>query len=203
MTRSRRPLSRDRIVAAALQLLDGKGETALTMRNLAAALHVEAMSLYHHVRNREDLLDGLAELLVATELPIAPSDQLWDDALREFTRAIRRTAQRHPAAFQLVGLRPLRSERSLQPVHALLSRLTDSGLATTTAVATYRLAAAYARGYALAEIAGLTLASPSDRHSVASPLREALNQSSDVIFEAALRIIIAGAASAQPEVSIP
>ena len=197
MTRIRRPLSRDRIVAAALQLVDENGDGALTMRNVAAALHVEAMSLYHHVRNREDLLDGLADLLVATELPIAPSDQPWDEALREFTRAIRRTAQRHPAAFQLVGLRPLRSERALQPVHALLSRLTDSGLAAETAVATYRLAAAYARGYALAEIAGLTLATPPDRHSAAPPLQKALEQSSDEIFEAALRIIIAGTANGQ------
>ena len=203
VTPNRRPLSRDRIIAAALQLVDDKGETALTMRNLAAALHVQAMSLYHHVRNREDLLDGLAELLVATELPIAPSDQPWDDALREFTRAIRRTAQRHPAAFQLVGLRPLRSDRALQPVHALLARLTDSGLAATTAVATYRLAAAYARGYALAEIRGLTLARPPDRDTAAAPLQEALQQSSDEIFEAALCIIIAGAGTVGPGSEVP
>ena len=197
MTRSRHPLSRDRIVAAALRLVDEQGASALTMRNLAAAVHVEAMSLYHHVRNREDLLDGLADLLVTTELPTAPSDQPWDNALRDFTRAIRRTAQRHPAAFQLVGLRPLRSERALQPVHALLARLTDSGLTAENAVATYRLAAAYARGYALAEIAGLTLANPPDRHSAAPPVQQALKQSSDETFEAALRIIIAGAASRQ------
>ena len=199
MTRSRRPLSRDRIVAAALLLVDEKGASALTMRNLAAALHVEAMSLYHHVRNREDLLDGLADLLVATELPIAPSDQPWDEALREFTRGIRRTAQRHPAAFQLVGLRPLRSERALQPVHALLARLTDSGLAAPTAVATYRLAAAFARGYALAEIRGLTLGSPPQRQTAAPPLREALKQSSDEIFEAGLSIIVSGAAPGTPQ----
>lgn len=193
MARTRIALSRDRIVAAALQLVDDKGAAALTMRNLAAALHVEAMSLYHHVANRDGLLDGLADLLVATELPIPAADQSWDDALRQFTRGIRHTAQRHPAAFQLVGLRPLRSDRALQPVHALLERLTDSGLPATTAVATYRLAAAYARGYALAEIAGLTLKSQPHRRSAAPAIQTALQQSNDDTFEEGLRLIVTGA----------
>ena len=101
MARPRAALSRDRLIAAALLLVDRRGEAALTMRNLGAALHVEAMSLYHHIRNRDDLLDGLADLLVTTGLPIASANEPWVDALRAFARGIRRTAQEHPAAFQL------------------------------------------------------------------------------------------------------
>lgn len=200
MTRRHPPLTRDRIVAEALRLVDEDGAAALSMRNVAAALHVEAMSLYHHVRNREDLLDGLADLLVVSELPIPDDRQPWDDALRDFTRAIRRCAKRHPAAFRLVGLRPLRSDRALQPIHGLLARLTDSHLSAATAAATYRLAAAYARGFALAELEGLTLARPTDDRATAPPLRQALQNDADETFEAALRIIVAGVTAVEPDV---
>jgi AcrR family transcriptional regulator len=193
--KSRPTLTRQRIVEAALALADERGGAALTMRALAGRLQVEAMSLYHHVRNREDLLDGIADLLVATELPMPTARQPWDRALRDFAVGIRRTAQRHPAAFQLVGLRPLRTARALQPVVALLARLEAAGIPAETAVAAYRLAAAYARGFALAEIAGLTLASSPpnvDADAISGPLAVALRRPNDEIFEAGLSIVIDG-----------
>ncbi|HEU5008351.1 MAG TPA: TetR/AcrR family transcriptional regulator C-terminal domain-containing protein [Jatrophihabitantaceae bacterium] len=184
-------MTRDRILAAALDLVDREGGQALTMRNLGRELQVEAMSLYHHVHNRADLLDGLADLLVTTGLPVAPADQPWEDALREFTIGIRRTARRHPAAFQLVGLRPLRSDPALRPVTALLARLETAGLSATTAVAVYRLAAAYARGFALAEIEGLTLAHPpTDPPGTSPALQAALREPNDRVFTDALQLIL-------------
>jgi AcrR family transcriptional regulator len=61
----RKPLSRDRVLQAAVDLADRDGIDALTMRNLAADLGVEAMSLYHHVANKEAILDGVVEVVVA------------------------------------------------------------------------------------------------------------------------------------------
>lgn len=195
----RRPLDRAQVLAAALTLVDEQGSSALTMRTLARALGVEAMSLYHHVRNREDLLDGLAETMVAAELPTPGADQAWDDALRAFAVAIRRAALRHPAAFRLVGLRPLRSRPALAAVSGLLTCLHRGGLDKDSAVAAYRLAAAFARGFALAEIAGLTLgdrrARPDELVSELSPFAPALERDSAQVFDQSLSLLLAGVAA--------
>lgn len=190
----RAPLSRERVVTVALRLVDRRGSAALTMRNVAAELGVQAMSLYHHVRNREDLLDGMADLLVESELPIPGPGDSWERALRGFCAGIRATAQHHPEAFALVGLRPLRSERALRPVLALLDRLLDAGLGEDEAVVAYRNAAAYARGFALAEIAGLTLGAPT---TTAPPprLRAALQRDPDAVFAEGIELLVAGVAA--------
>ena len=192
MTRHQRtPLTRDRVIAAALALVDDRGAAALTMRNLAAALNVEAMSLYHHVTNREDLLDGIADRLVANGLPTPPPNCPWPDAVRSFCNGIRATAQQHPAAFQLVGLRPLRSEQALRPVLGLLDCLLNGGVPPATAVAGYRHAAAYARGFSLAEIAGLTLAGATPP-ATSTDVTEALRRSNDDVFRDGTEILITG-----------
>ena len=87
----RPPLTRERIVRAALELVDRSGLDALTMRRLGAALGVEAMSLYKHVPNKRAILDGIRELLIAdfaASLPIEPATR-WRDDLARFARAYR------------------------------------------------------------------------------------------------------------------
>ncbi len=195
MTGLRRPLTRELVLKAALKLTDRHGAQALSMRKLGAALDVEAMSLYHHLRSREDLLDGLAEIMVREELPVPDPSDPWDEALRAYVTGIRRTALRHPAAFELVGLRPLRSSAALAPVEALLLCLRQGGLTPTKAVLAYRTGTAYARGFALAELVGLTL---EDRRGTLSmpptldAFATALTGDSAEIFHQGVELIIDG-----------
>lgn len=99
----RAPLTRQRILATALHLVDRHGLEALTMHNLAAELGAGDMSLYNHVRNKDDLLAGLYELLwaeVATALPRSADDAGW---LRALGQAIRDVGRHHPAAMSGAG----------------------------------------------------------------------------------------------------
>lgn len=162
------------------------------MRRVARELGVEAMSLYHHVRDREDLLDGLVETMVRRGLPTPQSHDDASATLTAFARGIRDTGLSHPEAFQLVGLRPLRGGEATTTIAALLHALTEAGMTPERAVLSYRTAAAFARGFVLSEIAGLTFAPGLDR-----PLPDGtqayaveLGRDSAEIFESALAAIV-------------
>jgi AcrR family transcriptional regulator len=98
---TRMPLSRERVLAAAVELADVGGINALTMRSLAASLDVEAMSLYYHVANKEALLDGIAEAVVeevnAEVALLGPADPAvgWQTLMRERVLAARMVMLRH------------------------------------------------------------------------------------------------------------
>ncbi len=100
----RTPLSRERVLEAAVDLADRKGLRALTMRALATELDVEAMSLYYHVKNKEALLDGLAETIVLEieeecgGLAFDDSNTDWQATLRERILHARAVVLRHPWA---------------------------------------------------------------------------------------------------------
>jgi AcrR family transcriptional regulator len=95
---TRKPLSRERVLAAAVVLVDAQGIQALTMRRLADELHVEAMSLYYHLRDKEALLDGVVETVIA-EIDVtgleADGDG-WRARLRQRFLAARQVMLRHP-----------------------------------------------------------------------------------------------------------
>jgi AcrR family transcriptional regulator len=101
---SRPPLSRERILAVALDLADKDGLDSVSMRKVAQCLHVEAMSLYKHVANKDDLLDGLVELVTA-QMHVPAPDADWKDALRERAYAVRKTLNCHPWASRLLEIR--------------------------------------------------------------------------------------------------
>ncbi len=106
----REPLSRERVLAAAMELADAQGIAAITMRRLAAELGVEAMSLYHHVPGKEGLLGGLTET-VLTEINAAVAARVragddWPTALRHRCLAAREVMVRHRWAPGLLGSRP-------------------------------------------------------------------------------------------------
>ena len=188
-----RKLSREGIVAAALALLDREGADALTMRRLGAELGVEAMSLYRHLASRAELLDGVAALLAAEIEPQErPAD--WADALRSFAGEIRALARRHPAAFTLVGIRVLGGPSGLQPLEDVLASLRSGGFTPARAIAAYRLVTAYARGYALSEIAGFAVeAGASDgQPAIRSLSRRLATEPSEIGFRAGLETIIGG-----------
>jgi AcrR family transcriptional regulator len=109
----RQPLSRERVLTAAVGLADTEGLPAVTMRRLAAALGVEAMSLYYHLPGKDGLLDGLVETVVgeidvaiaARESPGGTADDDWRSALRRRCLSAREVMLRHPWAPGLMGSR--------------------------------------------------------------------------------------------------
>ena len=94
---TRTPLSRERVLRAAVDLADESGIEALSMRKLGQELGVEAMSLYNHVANKEEILDGMADLIMSEIEPPLP-DADWKSALRERALSAREVLVRHPWA---------------------------------------------------------------------------------------------------------
>jgi len=188
-----RKLTPEAIVAAAIALLDRDGAEALSMRRLGAELGVEAMSLYRHVPSRRALLDAVADGLAAE---IEPDERAaeWPDALRSLAGEIRAVARRHPAAFTLVGVRVLGTTGALAPVEAALASLRGGGFTPARAISAYRLVIAYARGYALSELAGFAVeVPPTDRHpAIRSLSRRLASEPSEISFRAGLETILGG-----------
>jgi len=185
-------LSTAAIVTAALALLDREGAEALTMRRLGAELGVEAMSLYRHVADRAALLEALAQRL-AGEIERRESAD-WADALRTLGGELRALARRHPAAFELVGMRILAGPRELGPVEDSLAALRRAGFTPARAIFAHRLVSAYARGYALAELAGFAVeVDPREPlPSVRALARRLASEPTDASFRAGLETIIGG-----------
>ena len=153
------PLNRERILRAALELIEREGLERLSMRKLGAALGVEAMALYHHIPSKEALLDGVVELL-AGEVEI-PGEEVggWADRIGEVTRRYRRLAHVYPNAFPLIALRPLNTPGALRPIEAALEIVRSAGVDGKTAVRIFHVLASYASGYALSELVGFGLES--------------------------------------------
>ena len=95
------PLSRARVLRAAFDRTDKDGVEALSMRKLAQALGVEAMSLYRHVRNKGDIVDGMVDLVFA-EIGLPAADVDWKTAMRRRAISAREVLARHPWAIALM-----------------------------------------------------------------------------------------------------
>jgi AcrR family transcriptional regulator len=149
-------LTRRVILDRALELIESDGAAALTMRRLGAALGVEAMSLYHHFANRDELLGALGDRLLEPLHELELGDD-WREACRRFATVLREIALRRPATFQLLGLQPFDTPFLLAPVERLMGVLVAGGFAPARALAVYRATVSYARGYALAEAGGFTV----------------------------------------------
>ncbi len=93
----RAPLNRERVLRAAVELADREGIEALSMRRLGQELGVEAMSLYNHVPNKEDVLDGMVDVIVG-EIDLASDGEDWKTAARDRILSARRVMLRHPWA---------------------------------------------------------------------------------------------------------
>src|SRR3954447_14751840 len=99
--KSRAPLTRDRVLDAAIRLADEGGLESLSMRKLARELGVEAMSLYNHVANKGDLVDAIADLAVS-EIQLPETTGAWDVAVRTCAISAYEAFMRHPWACSLV-----------------------------------------------------------------------------------------------------
>lgn len=147
----RRPLNRERVLHAAVTLADRRGIGALSMRNLAAKLGVEAMSLYNHVRNKDDILDGLVDTVIAEiELP-APGEP-WKPGMRRRAVSARLMFKRHPWALSLMESRRNPGPSSLRYYDAVLGCLRESGFSVAMAGHAFSAIDSYIYGFALQEL---------------------------------------------------
>lgn len=145
---TRTPLTRERIAGAALELVDREGLDALSMRKLGAALGVEAMSLYNHVQNKDDLFDALSDLLhrqiLARYAP--PAGSSWRERATHMAFAYWHLAQAHPNAFAIVGERPVASPAGIAVLGECVRLFTDAGFEQQRASLMFHTAAAWLVG---------------------------------------------------------
>lgn len=125
------PLSRDRVLAAAISVADREGLAAVTMRRVAAELGVEAMSLYHYIPSKDLLLDGLADKLVAEIARSAPArtpGEEWRTALRRRILSARAVMMRHRWAPELISSRTQVPAGLVAEYETVLAIMIDGGL---------------------------------------------------------------------------
>ncbi|MGW2421809.1 TetR/AcrR family transcriptional regulator C-terminal domain-containing protein [Streptomyces sp. NPDC001709] len=144
-------LSRQRILDAALDLVDRRGLKALTMRSLGEQLDVEAMTLYHYVPNKDALLDGLVEQVFKAAAPAMDGSSDWQAALRAYAKALREGLLRHPAILPLVSSRPAVTPATLDDIEACLRMLTDNGFPLGRALHALNALSVFAIGHAVME----------------------------------------------------
>jgi AcrR family transcriptional regulator len=159
-TRARRePLSRDRIIRAALEIMDAEGLDAVTMRRVGRDLGCEAMSLYNHVRDKDDILDGITELVLGEfRLPRAEE---WTDAARAAAHEFRRLLLAHPNVITLMTERdkPFTNAESLQVYEFTLDLFRSAGLSTADTVKAFHVFGGYILGAVTMEL-GLMVRGP-------------------------------------------
>jgi AcrR family transcriptional regulator len=146
--RKRQPLTRERVMATALALADREGIAALSMRNLGEALGVEAMSLYNHVTNKEEIVDGMIDLVFGEiDLPVAGGP--WKSAMRRRALSVREVLLRHRWAIGLMESRTHPGPANLRHHDAVLGALRGAGFSITLAAHAYSLLDGYIYGFAL------------------------------------------------------
>ena len=145
---ARVPLTRQKVLRAALKMADKGGIEALSMRNLAQALKVEAMSLYNHVKGKEDILDGLVEL-VAGEIELPTVGGEWREAMRRRAMSAHAALTRHPWATMLFVSRMNIGPNMLRYVDATIWSLRNAGFSYPDADHAWNALDAFIYGFTL------------------------------------------------------
>ena len=122
----RPPLSKERVLRTAVDLADRGGSEALSMRKLGQELGVDAMSLYHHVKDKDDILSGIVDVVVG-EIELSPPGADWKTALRRQVMAARRVMLRHPWAPHVIESRTEPGPATMGYMEAVLATLRDGG----------------------------------------------------------------------------
>jgi AcrR family transcriptional regulator len=145
---ARETLTRDRVLRAAVELADAGGLETVSMRKLGEAVGVEAMSLYNHVANKEDLLDGMVDLVFA-EIGLPAHGVDWKAALRQRAIATRTALERHRWAIGLMESRSQPGPANLRHHDAVLGCLREAGFSIAMAAHAYSVLDSYIYGFTL------------------------------------------------------
>jgi AcrR family transcriptional regulator len=146
--RARVPLTRAKVLSVALRMADKGGIESLSMRKLARAVKVEAMSLYNHVDDKEDLLDGLVDL-VASEIELPTSGGDWKEAMRRRARSAHAVLLRHNWATMLFVSRVNIGTNMLRYVDATIGCLREAGFTYPRADHAWTALDAYIYGFTI------------------------------------------------------
>jgi AcrR family transcriptional regulator len=150
-------ITRELVLATALEIIDADGVEGLSMRRLGRALGRDPMTLYRHAANKMALLDGVAEL-VLSQLTVDSSDPDWVGQLRQVARDYRGLALAHPRVVPLLVTRPLgtplglRPRGTLRPLEEVLTLLTRAGFSGPDALHIYRALFGFLHGHVLNEL---------------------------------------------------
>ena len=144
------PLSRHRVLRAAVAFADQSGIGSLSMRKLGEALGVEAMSLYNHVANKSDLLDGMIDI-VFSEIGLPAGDMGWKSAMRQRAISAREVLGRHRWAIGLMESRRSPGPATLRHHDAVLGCFRQAGFSVEMTAHAYSLLDSYIYGFALQE----------------------------------------------------
>jgi AcrR family transcriptional regulator len=148
---TRIPLSRERVLRAAVALADERGIESLTMRKLGQELGVEAMSLYNHVANKDDILDGIVDLVFSEiELPAGGAD--WRPAMRRRAVSAHEALLRHPWAPSMMQSRTNPGPATLRHHDSVLGSFRAAGFTLVMAAHAVSVIDGYVYGFALQQI---------------------------------------------------
>lgn len=148
----RAPLSRERVVRGAVAVADAGGIGGLTIRSLAQELGVKPMSVYHHVANKDEILDGIVDIVFSEiELPSADGD--WRSEVRRRASSARAVLRCHPWAIGLLESRSAPGPATLRHHDAVIGALRGAGFSVEMTAHAYALLDSYVYGFALQEAA--------------------------------------------------
>lgn len=173
---NRQALSPQRVIAAAVALADADGVDALTIRKLATELDVKPMTIYHHVPNKEAIIDGMVDVVFA-EIDLPPTDLDWKRAIRQRATSAREALARHPWAAPLMESRTSPGPATLRHHDAVLGCLRAGGFSLEMTAHAYAVIDAFIYGFALQEAnlpatAGGEMADLAQAMSAAMPMGE-------------------------------
>jgi AcrR family transcriptional regulator len=170
---ARLPLSRERVLRAAIDLADEGGIDSLSMRKLGQALGVEAMSLYNHVANKDEILSGIVDIVVGEfDLPASRGD--WKADLRRIAVSAYEVLVRHPWAASLVLSSPGVSQARLRYMEAILGTLRRAGFSAEMTDHGYHAIESHIMGFTLWEV-GMDLGSREDLKDLATEFLQRLS----------------------------
>jgi AcrR family transcriptional regulator len=150
--RRRKPLSRDQVLRAAILLADEGGLESVSMRRLGQALRVEAMSLYKHVTNKDDILDGIVELVMG-DFEVPSPDLAWKSAIRRGAISAHLILLRHPWASSLIESRRNAGPARLRYLEAVIGVLSTAGFSMPIVYRAVMTLDSHTYGFVLQELA--------------------------------------------------
>ncbi len=169
-TEPRAPLTKDRVLRAAVLHADDEGVASLSMRKLAEKLGIKAMSLYHHVANKDEVLDGMVDLVFSEiELPAGETD--WKTAMRQRAFSARAALLRHRWAVGLLDSRANPGPTTLKHHDAVIGNLRVAGFSVVTAAHAFSVLDSYIYGFTLQE-SSLPFETPEELGEVAASILE-------------------------------
>lgn len=147
----RLPLTREKVLKAAVALADAEGIESLTMRRLGEVLGVEAMSLYNHVASKDDMLDGMIDV-VYEEIDLPKDPRSWRSAMRRQAISVREALSRHRWAISLMESRVRPGPANMRHHDSVIQILLGAGFSIESALHAFSVLNSYVYGFALQEL---------------------------------------------------